>query len=1116
MNNQQPAIKLNTKQLEAVEHIDGPLLVIAGPGTGKTQLLSARVRRILEVTDTPANAILCLTFTDNGAQNMRDRLSQFIGDDAYQVQINTYHAFAQTIINQYPDFFVEKNLQHVIDPITKHQLIQQFIDTLPLNSILRKISTGNILSTIEEAKMALLMPNDLRTIADSNQAELSRINPQIQELTKNIKRFTFKSYQEAIDFHQYFLNILEPIGQPPISGIKSLTFHAYHELQEAIKQASEIESSTPLTSWRGSFLERNDQGAMVFKDNFNDARLRQLANCYDFYKQSLRETGLYDFSDMILETIETISSNEQLRANLQERYLYIMLDEYQDTNRAQSKLIELITDAPSNEGRPNVMAVGDDDQAIFAFQGADHSNMVNFYNHYRDTKIINLNQNYRSHQAILDFSEKIASKINDRLNNLLQGTDFTKQLVASNLNINEILIERSDFDSTVAENQWLTDKIASLIANGVDPNEIAVLALKHNTLRATTPYFLKKNIPIRYNRSQNIFDNIGIQALLKIAELIVAINNKQNCNQLLFEVFSYDIWQFDTADVWKLNWASGYSNYLSTIMTPSSNPDFEAIRQKFLLPVLWLLEFAKQTNHLSLEANFDLLIGNVDLQIKTTDNYQSFRSPLKQHFQSRPDEELFDFTLCVNLLRQRFLEFKESHTDQQLSPLELLIQLAQMHTLINEPILFTNPYSSGNSAVNLMTAFGSKGLEFKHVFLIETNQGEWGGSRQGRNILTLPDNLRFIRHEKTSTDDQLRLLFVAITRAKTHLYLLNSLTKNNGKPSTRLDFLSEVEAEDNTFYATTIPEAYSQIVKRNLPVTAELLENELIDNFTDWKNRHLQASLRFSELLRQRLDHLRLSPTSFNNYLDLVYGGPESFFFNNLLRFPSAFDLRTTYGSLVHSVLDHAQKMTDFTVEQAMALFEQKLKDYHLTPGDEAEIRYWGKTGLQIYLTQRQEIFQSSDLTVKTEVNFNATPIIVNGVHLTGAIDRIEIDNQNKLITIIDYKTGNPHLKFSESNATLYNNRSQLYFYKLLLQNSVQYSGYKINNWRLEFITPTVDNKIVFLEGEFQPDLEDRLLKLLVKVWQRIKEFDFKQPDLPASLSGRKQFEQQLLDEDSD
>ena len=351
-------------------------------------------------------------------------------------------------------------------------------------------------------------------------------------------------------------------------------------------------------------------------------------------------------------------------------------------------------------------------------------------------------------------------------------------------------------------------------------------------------------------------------------------------------------------------------------------------------PALWFLELASQINHLSLEATFDALVGNISLKVKDNGQELELTSPLKTHFQRQSDEALFEFSLCLNLLRERFLTFAQNYARPELTPTELLVELANLHQTINQPILFTNPYRDNQQAVSLMTAFKAKGLEFQHVFLLETNNNEWGSANSGRNKLALPDNLRFMRHEKTTVDEQLRLLFVAVSRAKTNLYLFNSTKNAQQKPVKRLECLAEIETETGEFIANTIPAPFSQIQRQTVDITSADIELELLDNFNDWKNRHLSSALSFPQLLEPRLKNFRLSPTSFNSFLNLEYGGPAEFFLSQILRFPGTFDLRPAYGSLVHAVLDHAQKTTDFQIDHIMNFFRQKLSDLHLTETD--------------------------------------------------------------------------------------------------------------------------------------------------------------------------------------
>jgi DNA helicase-2/ATP-dependent DNA helicase PcrA len=163
---------LNTAQKRAVDAIDGPVLVVAGPGTGKTQLLSARVAQILRTTDTLPQNILCLTFTESGAQNMRDRLTRFIGKAAYDVQIGTYHAFGGDLIRRYPEYFTETRLERPVDELGKRQILTTIVDRLKYRSPLKQTRhhLGDLMTTISEVKRGLLSPDDLRTIAAANLA----------------------------------------------------------------------------------------------------------------------------------------------------------------------------------------------------------------------------------------------------------------------------------------------------------------------------------------------------------------------------------------------------------------------------------------------------------------------------------------------------------------------------------------------------------------------------------------------------------------------------------------------------------------------------------------------------------------------------------------------------------------------------------------------------------------------------------------------------------------------------------------------------------------------------------------------------------------------------------
>lgn len=200
----------NDAQKRAVDTTEGPLLVIAGPGTGKTQLLSVRVGKILQNNSTILpNNILCLTFTETGASNMRDRLTQLIGKEAYDVTISTYHAFGDEIIRRYSQAFTDMRLQSAIDDLGKYQVVSAIIDSLSYDNPLKqaRYHIGDVISTISDVKRALLTSKDLLAIADENEATIHQAKGAIAEVFKDLKRMPSK-LDKALPYFEQTREIL--------------------------------------------------------------------------------------------------------------------------------------------------------------------------------------------------------------------------------------------------------------------------------------------------------------------------------------------------------------------------------------------------------------------------------------------------------------------------------------------------------------------------------------------------------------------------------------------------------------------------------------------------------------------------------------------------------------------------------------------------------------------------------------------------------------------------------------------------------------------------------------------------------------------------------------------
>ncbi|HRF77753.1 MAG TPA: UvrD-helicase domain-containing protein, partial [Chitinophagales bacterium] len=366
---------LNDNQRKAVDTIEGPVLVVAGPGTGKTQILAVRIGKILMETDTLPDNILCLTYTDAGTIAMRKRLLDFIGPDAYRVHIYTFHAFCNDVIQANLDYFGKRELEPISE-LENVNLIEQLLEELPLNHPLKKLK-GN--KSYEVGRLN----NFFKMMKDEDWDE-QKINQTIDAYIADLPNREDYIYKRA--------NAKTGVK---VGDVKQ------KELQAEVDRME---------------------------------KTRAAANMYPEYVSRMRAMGRYDYSDMILWVIkafrDTSPAGENMLRNYQERYLYFLVDEFQDTNGAQNEILNLLI---SYWDIPNVFAVGDDDQSIYEFQGARVKNIMDFYQSYeREIEVVVLTDNYRSHQAILDASRVIIEKNEERLINKLKN--LSKVLTAAHPN----------------------------------------------------------------------------------------------------------------------------------------------------------------------------------------------------------------------------------------------------------------------------------------------------------------------------------------------------------------------------------------------------------------------------------------------------------------------------------------------------------------------------------------------------------------------------------------------------------------------------------------------------------------------------------------------------------
>ena len=1147
---------LNKAQKQAVDTIEGPLLVVAGPGSGKTQILSLRVANILRQTQVLPSNILCLTFTESAALNMRERLSRLMGQEAYRVAIHTFHNFCVNIIQKYPEFFYGGALFAAADPLGQVAILEEIFDSLPHDNPLRSVHPEqgyvylrSVAGSIASIKKAGLTPAEFKKILSENEKELSDINTLLAPLFEaRLSKKSFDDIEKAIKSLDTLATQVkkdsgDSVHVPPLAGVVA------RSLEVVLERAREADETKPLSAWKEKMMKRDDESNRVFKDALNMEKMTSLADIYERYAKAMHERGLYDFDDMILDTISAIEKHPRLRYELQEQYQYVLVDEFQDTNDAQMRILRLIADAPVNEGRPNLMVVGDDDQAVYKFQGAELSNILDFKRVYTDVSLVTMTANYRSTQDILDVASHIIRKGENRLENLLP--EMEKTLIASHPELSkkgqgEIVHKR--FKSSLHEYHFVSREIKKLLDEGRKPEEIAVIARKHHQLESIVPFMQGAGVPIRYEREQNVFLEPHIHQLIMMARFIVSIGsaNQDEADELLPEVLSYPFWNLSRNTIWNISAVASKGRFNQkegdigkwqrttwiSVMLDSDDPKVRAVGK-------FLLELGTKAAHEPLEKMLDMMIGaHVVLaaesededdaddigKVFSTEKDHEYVSPFKEYYFSKDRfdharAEYLTFLSSLRVFVRALREYKGKNNKNELLLLSDLADFVDLHEKNDIPLNDKSPFGSMNSSVHLLSAHKAKGLEFETVFVLSCQDDVWAGRGLGKKI-SFPLNLP-IDPAGDDQDDQLRLFYVALTRAKRYLYLTSYKARDDGEPSALLRFLLPGEQDGTALEKEALRNIYSSVEGTSDGVAPEA--HELLT--ASWLRYHTPPFLgEEKKLLESLLENYQLSVTHLNNFLNVKGKGPQTFLEQNLLRFPQAKTPSGSYGSAIHSSLEQLsvnlrREGKIPTLEQLLLWFGEYLRRERLSKSDHRMYEKRGIEALTAFYGAKKGTF---NLTDRTEANFKDQGVVLDGggkegcdAHLTGKIDRM-VEGAGSSFEVHDYKTGkakdNWDGKDQNEKIKLYEYERQLVFYKLLVEKSRDYSGkHSVNCGVLEFVEP-LNGKIVDLSINITKEQADRVAKLACAVYGKILKLDF--PDISKysqDLEGIKAFEEDLL-----
>lgn len=1078
--------QLNPEQKKAVDSIEGPLLVIAGPGSGKTELLSIRTANILRKTDTPPSSILCLTFTENAAENMRERLAGLIGPDAYKVAINTFHGFGTEIINKNPEYFYNDSIFKAADDLARAEIIEEILENRDHKSRLKTHSKergyafmNSITQCIEEFKKAGIKPDQFRKILKCNNEFLEKSKSIIAEFFG--ERVTKSMVAKIPSIIEELKNI--ECEYPQIPNQKSIKETIIESIEDAHNEVIESEKNTPISAWKTKYTEKNDKKEQELKELRRMDNLIELAEIYKEYQKKLQQKGYFDFADMILDTLSALEEYDALRYNIQEKYLYIMIDEFQDTNGVQMGLLDKILDSEINEGRPNIMAVGDDDQSIYKFQGANIENILGFHKKYREPEIVILNKNYRSTQDILDLLRKMIIIGNDRLENRIP--EMTKDLIAAREMPTGEIIEK-EFATDFQEMLWVAKTIKEKLTNKeCEANEIAIITRKHKDLENIAKVMDYFDIPVAYKKKNNILEKKHITEIITIMRFIDTIIQKDEeaADEYMPEILSYSFWEIERKKIWEISLRARKEKKLwLEIMLESEDEKIKTLAD-------FLIKLGVEARELTGEEIIDLITGSTEME--------EYRSPYKKfYFSNEKFKEnqhkyitlLSDLTALVSAVRKY-----KGHELLYTKDIVNFIELHEKHNLaINNEMRINDEANS----VNLHTAHSAKGLEFENVFVISSSEKNWKKGGNQRRI-TLPANLP-LSPEKDNDDDGLRLFYVALSRAKRNLYISYSGTK--------LRFLEEVKD-------------IVQTDKSEEPYIEEEEQKNLMEFEMQIQNYRPQ-NIDEENILKGELKNYKLSVTHLHSFIDFVHSGPQKFLERNLLRFPEKASKHSSYGTAIHDSLEefymeYKQTKTLPSLDRLLVIFKKQLIGRRMNKKDFAEQLKKGEDHLEIYYNERSKVFRYTD---EIEVDFVSQGVIIGNAQITGKIDKMRRNKETGEIFVYDYKTGRPAKYWKSSkdsqNIKLEKYKQQLIFYKILIENSRDFSGkYKVHKGFLEFIEPNRDNGIELLELEIL-DEDVKKMELLIKaVYNKIMNLDF--PDTSRykeTSKGIKEFMNDLIE----
>ncbi len=770
--------KLNKAQKEAVDTIDGPVMVVAGPGTGKTQILALRIGNILKKGTTESDGILCLTFTNAGVTAMKKRLRTYIGKESSKVNISTFHSFGMKIL--------EENYA-ILDFISPPKLLDEK-DAITLCD-----------SILEENDWQYIRPRG--------------------------------------DSSKYFFDLKSLISLLKRERMTPQFFR--DQINEEIKK---LENDPNSISSRGETKGELKKDIIKKIEGLN--RTLEVVKFYELYEKAKKEQEFLDYDDILENLVRIVEISEDVKANIKEQYLYVLIDEHQDSSGVQNEFLKVVW---GDVDMPNIFVVGDDRQLIYGFGGASLAYFEGFKNYFGKAKLITLIDNYRSTQVILDASHVLLeSKVNSEKLKSQSKEEYPIRLV-------EASYERDEIISCGIE-------IKEKIKSGIDPNHIAILVPKNKQVRSAISILRDMGVPISANISIDFFEKEETIALLRIFKIISDPYDSVTIAESIFDKFSnippilaHKFARENNMRSISLE-AKDNKQSLFEIDSPVENW-FNKLRS-------WLL------------LSKDMKVYSIVQKI--ADDF--FLTNVKNH------EELVERVEVVRTFLH--LALSQSERNKKLT-LKSFVNFIERLEAYGEHIPLA--VFSADEGVKVLTLHGSKGLEFDTVFIAHMNEKSlMSGKKQA---FTLPESI-LEKIEKKDIETAKRELYVAITRAKRFCIISYALHSYTGAELELAYIIRDLP--DEIFSKQNADETEKIILAHNPKAYIEK---------KDWKHESMGLK-ELVKLVSNEYEERKVSVSLLNNFFEC----PWKWYFRNLLQLPEAKSESLEVGDRVHKAIDYILK----------------------------------------------------------------------------------------------------------------------------------------------------------------------------------------------------------------